>query len=198
MAKILLTSIGVNAPNFEKHFIQLINKDIKDVKIVLISESKSETVSIYYLGMDIKGFVDMGLKLENITIYSLNEKSNIDLSIYDVVFVCGGNTYHYLDKIKKLKLDKQIIMHVNNNKLYIGESAGSIIAGPNIITANTKGEESDSNDINLKDLTGLNLVDFIIIPHYIIDKENEIKKLQKTTKYKIIPLTDSEILVVDE
>lgn len=197
MAKLMLTSIGVNAPGFEKHFTQLVDKDLKDVKIVLISESKSETVSIYYLGMDIKSLFDMGLKLENIIIYSLKEDENIDLSIFDVIFVCGGNTFHYLDKIRTKGLDKQIIKHVKNNKLFIGESAGSIIACPSIITANLGGEAADSNDINLTDLNGLNLVDFIISPHYIIDEENQIKILQKETKHKIIPLTDSELIIIN-
>ena len=104
-----------------------------------------------------------------------------------MIYVCGGNTFYLLHKIKKIKFDEKIKNMVKKGIVYVGVSAGTIIAGPNIEISGL-----DENDIKLKDLTGLNLTDKIISPHYGINKEEIIENFEKENKKKVIRLKDNQ------
>jgi len=109
---------------------------------------------------------------------------------FDVIYFCGGNTFFILHKVRENGFDKVIERFVNEGKLYIGVSAGSIIMSPSIATS------SDENDIGIKDLTGLKLVDVLIAPHYNENKKSIIEDYRKKLSYEIVPLTDNQALVV--
>ena len=49
-------------------------------------------------------------------------------------------------------------------ELYIGSSAGSVLAGPDIDITRELDDPNEAS--NLKTTEGLKLVDFIILPHY--------------------------------
>src|SRR3989339_786796 len=93
-------------------------------------------------------------------------------------------------KIRESGFDKVIKKFVALGKLYFGVSAGSILVCPNIEIA----KPFDENDINLTDLTGLNLVDFVISPHYCLEDKSIIDDFKK--KYNVIPLTDNQALLI--
>lgn len=78
--------------------------------------------------------------------------------------------------------------------IYVGSSAGSIIAGPTVETA---GWISDENIVNLKDLSGMNLVSFAIAPH--IDETNINKTKTEAAKIgcAVAALNDRQAVVVD-
>ena len=77
----------------------------------------------------------------------------------------------------------------------MGVSAGSIITGLNIESAGWK--HADRNIVNLKDLTGLKLVPFVITPH--IDESNLdiIKQAVTKVNYPVIALTDKQAILVE-
>ena len=54
----------------------------------------------------------------------------------------------------------------------------------------------DENDVNLTDLTGLNLTDVIISPHYCEEEKPIIDKFKKKSQHKVVPLTDNQALLV--
>jgi dipeptidase E len=70
----------------------------------------------------------------------------------ETVFVGGGNTYALLDRIRE---------RVGEGLPYVGASAGSNVAGPNILTTN------DWNVVGLAAFDALGLVPFNINPHYL-------------------------------
>ena len=71
-------------------------------------------------------------------------------------------------------------------------SAGSILVCPNIDIASP----FDENDVNLTDLTGLNLTDVIVSPHYKDEEKTIIDNFKKKSQYEIVPLTDNQALLV--
>jgi dipeptidase E len=77
------------------------------------------------------------------------------------VFVGGGNSYLLLNRLTKAGLVKALREKVLGGMLYIGSSAGSNIAGPNILTTN------DWNVLGSADFRSLGLVPFNINPHYL-------------------------------
>jgi dipeptidase E len=69
-----------------------------------------------------------------------------------------------LQELKRTGADRLIIDEVNAGKLYIGESAGSIVTSPNIEYA--KGMDSEKEAPDLDNLDALGLVDFYTVPHH--------------------------------
>jgi dipeptidase E len=76
------------------------------------------------------------------------------------LFVGGGNTYHLLARLHASHLLEAIRVRVRHGMPYLGSSAGSNVAGPNILTTN------DWNVDGTARFEGLGLVPFNINPHY--------------------------------
>jgi dipeptidase E len=79
----------------------------------------------------------------------------------EAIFVGGGNTYALLDRLRRSGLLAAIRDRVRDGLPYIGTSAGSNIAGPNILTTN------DWNVVGLATFDALGLVPFNVNPHYL-------------------------------
>lgn len=119
---------------------------------------------------------------------------------FDIIYVCGGNTFRILQRLRDSRLDKYIINQVNAGAIYVGVSAGSIVVGPDIEIAGW-GSEGDKNDIDLTDLTGFGLTNVRVFPHFREHLRKEVdvyrKKLSENkSENKVVELTDSQALFV--
>lgn len=121
------------------------------------------------------------------------------LSSVDVILVAGGNTFYLLDQVKKSGFDSIVKKLIEKGVVYVGSSAGSILCCPTIEGA--KRFDSPADAPELTDYTGLNLVDFVIIPH--AHKEKYKERIQETTAelnskgLKVTTLTDNQAIIVD-
>jgi dipeptidase E len=82
------------------------------------------------------------------------------LARVDALFMGGGNTYALLARLEESCLLAAIRERVEAGMPYVGASAGSNVAGPNILTTN------DWNVVALRRFDALGLVPFNINPHY--------------------------------
>lgn len=110
----------------------------------------------------------LGLEVDVLEISTVShQKMEESLTKNDLIFVSGGNTFFLLQELRKTGADQILTDQVNNGKLYIGESAGAVVTCPDI------GYSAEIDSVErapeLKNYTGLNLVDFYIVPH--IDNE---------------------------
>ncbi|OUT15480.1 hypothetical protein B9N63_04130 [Campylobacter concisus] len=80
----------------------------------------------------------------------------------DIIYISGGNTFYLLSELRKSHAAQAIKDAVQAGKIYIGESAGAVVAAPDTRYATPM----DENSVNVSDFTGLNLVDFFIVPHF--------------------------------
>ena len=78
----------------------------------------------------------------------------------EALFVGGGNTYALLQRLQSSGLLDAVRDKVRAGLPYAGSSAGSNVAGPNILTTN------DWNVVGLSRFDALGLVPFKINPHY--------------------------------
>jgi dipeptidase E len=78
----------------------------------------------------------------------------------EAVFMGGGNTYALLKRLRASGLVEAIRQRVRAGLPYLGASAGSNVAGPNILTTN------DWNVVGVDRFDALGLVPFNINPHY--------------------------------
>lgn len=195
--KLLLTSAGFENPKIGKEFLRLIDKPVSEIGVLFIPTAARTDEELHYVEKSKEEILDLGIKKENIYVYNLDREINDnELEKINVIYVCGGNTFYLLYKIRESGFDKKIRGMVDKEIVYCGASAGSILVGPDIGIAG-KDKSWDKNDVGLKNLSGLNLTNHIISPHYVNDEEKVISEYEKETENKITRLTDKQALLVE-
>ncbi len=171
----------------------MVNKPASEIKIIFVPTASRTAGELKYIEKSKKELIGLGIKQDNIKILNLDRNvSYSDVAGFDVIYVCGGNTFYLLHKARESGFDKTIVRFVENGGIYVGVSAGSNLAGPNIEIASL----GDENDVGLKDFTGLNLIDAAICPHSDKKDKKKIDAFKRKARYKIIPLTDKQALLV--
>ncbi|MDO8583850.1 MAG: Type 1 glutamine amidotransferase-like domain-containing protein [bacterium] len=189
--KLLLTSDAFSTPAINQAFIGLLPKGAAGSSVLVVhSPAKNE-----YIKNSIAQLGDLGL---HVTAIDLDHLDNAPiLNVFDAIYICGGNTYEYLEKIRASTFDKTIQQFVSAGGIYVGVSAGSIIAGPTIDVAGI-GALPDDNAFDLKNTLGLHLTDYIISPHYTEDEEPHVQKFESHSLMKVTRLRDGQALLVKD
>lgn len=189
--KLLLTSTGLTNKKVENTFLKMLDKSIEKINVIFIPTASRSAEELKYVEESRQELIDLGIK--NIKTLDLNNKVDKNvLENIDIIYVCGGNTFYLLSKIRESGFDKII---QNYNGIYVGVSAGSIIVGPNIEVANLP--PADENNVNLLDTTGLNIVNFAIVPHYIKKDHAIIQKFRDKVNYEIIEISNNQAVLVE-
>lgn len=191
--KLLLTSAGLTDQRIVDEFVNIINDQMNQRVAVLHTIRQPE--DWLWLDQQKNELGDLGLEYDFINI-----SENVDLSKmgdYGVYYVTGGNTFYILDRLRKNDLDSFLAKAVKEGSLYVGLSAGSIIAGPDIEIAEY-GLEPDENDVGLKDLTGFGLVDFHIFPHYVDGEKEIVGNFRETRGEKVLEINDRQAALISD
>lgn len=141
----------------------------------------------------------------DLTAYDITGKSyeelERDLSKYEIMYVEGGNTAYLLQKAQQNNFGKYVTQRVGEGMIYIGCSAGSVIIGPDIISADRPGKTA--KDYGLTDTAGFGLVNFVVMPHWGDPTKNSAYldyKIPRAYKedYAYILLRDTQYVEVNE
>jgi peptidase E len=131
MKKMILTANGFNK-NIGKTFLDFVNKKSENIKAVFIPTAAIFAGAIEVLPKCIHDLLDLGILDKNIFVYDLHYKMEYkELSTYDAVYFCGGNTQYLLKRINDTGFNSSIKCFVENGGVYIGVSAGSIVTANN-------------------------------------------------------------------
>ncbi len=135
-------------------------------------------------------------------IYVDNSKENsVDevskLLTANILIITGGNTFKLLDNLRKSGLDKAIKEFANKNEFVLaGFSAGALVLTPTIEVCNLP--NYDKNEVGLKDLIGLGIVNFEVFPHYSEQEHKDLLIDYKTqAKNEIKEITNEDSIVLD-
>ncbi len=198
--KLFLTSAGL-PPETTEEFLKLLGKPPKETKVCFIptaSYAEHPKGDAPYADKDRQRLRELGFKA--ITELDLREENKESLKgklgNFDVIFVEGGNTFYLLKYIKESGLNEEIRQFLDKGGIYLGVSAGSYVVCPDISSAQWK-HADDQNTVRLKDLSGLNLVDFYISPHYVPEHEAIINGNKNKVSRPIYALTDLQAISVD-
>lgn len=191
--KLLLTSAGWEEnKEIGKELMKLVGMPMSKVKVFVVMTPDKHYKRNKYVMRALK----IGIPQKNVTFFQLDRKiKSGDLKEQDIIFVFGGNTFDYLDRIRKTGLDKEIRSFVDSRKVYVGFSAGSYVACPNIKHALWK--HADNNRLGLKNLKGLGLAPFIVVAHFEKKFKIAIEKSAKETKLPVFALTDKQAISVN-
>jgi dipeptidase E len=192
--KLLLTSTGLTNENIKNFFISQFDRlDNKTAGVITAGKTEEEQI---YIDESLKEMSDLNIKVMEVNIAKNDSFPN--LPEFDIYYVCGGNTFYILDRMRKTGIDKILVDSIKNGKFYLGVSAGSIIPGPDIEISGW-GEAGDSNDINLQDLTGFGLVPYLITPHYTEQEKADIESFKEKRKGDlVIKLTDDQAIFIED
>ncbi len=195
--KLLLTSAGLTTEAIKKEFVALLPKVPGECMALVVSFVQNEDEK-YFVDLNRKQLIEAGLG--NCLDFDLNQSSFNPkmLDEVEVVFVCGGNTFDILSRMRETGLADALVQPVRNEKLiYCGSSAGSIIAGPSIAIAGW-GSTADSNDIELKNLNGLNFTETAVYPHFEEILRPEVEQFINMVAYPVQELTNDMALLVND
>lgn len=201
MKTIILTSVA----SFVISDVIKRNKSLteKNNLVFINTPAEGEKGDKQWLTDDKKALEEAGFKVSEYTITSKNEAElRKDLASFDIVYVSGGNTFYFLEKAQEsgfINVVKDFVL--KDEKIYMGTSAGSIVAGPDIYPV--VGLDDASKAPNLKEYEGFDLVDFVIMPHWGSEnfKDRYMNTFMKTNynnKNKIIPLNDNQYVLVKD
>lgn len=176
----------------------------KNPKLIFINTaSEPEEGDKSWLEKDRQTLVDGGFEVTDYTITDKTEEQIKEtISPMDVIFVSGGNTFYLLEKAQQsnfIPLLRDFVF--NQGKIYIGSSAGSVFAGPDIEPVYELDDVTKSP--NIKGYEGARLVDFVVLPHWGSDKFKK-RYLNKrvennfNTKNKLILLTDNQYVKAED
>lgn len=160
MKKLFLVSLFQNVAGLLKSI-----EDVKGKTVTYIpTASKVEKLG-FFIRIGKWALRFSGMKVEELEISQADHQQiKATLAKNDIIFVAGGNTFFLLQELRRTGADQLIIDEVNQGKLYIGESAGAIVACPDIGYSSIMDDPAKATD--LTDYTGLGLVDFYVVPHY--------------------------------
>ncbi|MDP3980223.1 MAG: Type 1 glutamine amidotransferase-like domain-containing protein [Chlamydiota bacterium] len=189
---LLLTSTGLSSKNVYDKFKEI--TDLKEFKkVVIITTASSDKKNNQYAQLALSQFES--LRFTAIDFYDFEDDGLRDLSGYDVIYVCGGNTFKLMKFAKDMHFDREIESLLKRGGAYIGVSAGSLIIGPSIRTA--REIHSDVNEIGLTDFKGFHIVDLMIFPHYSPEFEEEIKTFEIKNSIRIERMTNSDAILIE-
>ncbi len=128
-------------------------------------------------------FEEIGIKAQTLTkrAYSVKEAFKNQILNSSAVYLCGGNTYEFLDFAKRIGLFETLRILEENSGIIAAESAGSIILSDDISTAAIPTSCPDENNIGLLTLSAMKRIPFHISPHFNPKDNNyktDIKELQ--------------------
>jgi len=193
---LLLTSAGMQ---MKDEIIKLLQKPAYDITVAFISTAAKPQENLGYLKKDWTIMKEeMGFNVQEIDIEGKRESEVMKLlELKDIIFVEGGNTFYLLKAMRACNFERIIRKLLKEGKVYIGASAGSMVAGRTIQTAGWK--DQDKNIAKLRNLKGLNLVPFDIFCHYQPEHAELIKQKmnnprRRAKRLKI--LTDDQAILV--
>lgn len=133
MKKILLTSAGFENPLVKDCFLKLLGKPPEDARALFIPTAAIDEGAIAMLPKCRNDLLNAGFLPEHITDFDLDRPmSTEELAGYDVVYFCGGSTKYLLERVKASGFDCPLDAALEQGLVYVGVSAGSIIAAENL------------------------------------------------------------------
>jgi len=162
MKRMFLSSSFYDASHFLKDFV---GENIEGKIVTFIPTASIVEEAVHYVESAKTAFEELGMIVEILDISKADKfEAEKILRKNDFIYVSGGNTFFLLQELKRSEIDQLMIELVNAGKLYIGESAGSIIMAPDI--EYVKYIDEMKKAAHLESTQGLNLIASYPVPHY--------------------------------
>lgn len=174
--------------------------DLRGKKVCFIPTASLVEKVTFYVKAGRKALEKQGLLVEDLDLSKAGkEEIHSALESCDIIYVSGGNTFYLMQELKRKVADLEIVKQVLDGKLYIGESAGSMICAKDI--AYVQEMDSVEKAPHLDSFAGLGLVDFYPVPHYNNFPFRKVAhKMVDSYKNSLVmlPLSNHEAVIVED
>lgn len=176
----------------------LIKEEIENKKVAFIPTASLREGYTGYVGSARKLFKKLGAIVTEIDI-STEAYSTIQ-SLFedaDVIYFTGGNSFFLIDQLRKTGTDELLKKELAKGKLMIGESAGAIVCAPSIQYIEQMDEKPE--DYSQEDDSGLNLIDFYVLPHYLTAPFKKVteKIMTEFSDLNLCPINNRQGILID-
>jgi len=197
MKNLFLASVARNTLN---KFIESLDCPPSKLKVAFIPTAGNILKDNWFVAEDRNKLIDLDFKVIDINLEGKTKNQlSEEMKGVDIIFVAGGNTFYLLQETRKSGFDEIVDSFVKKGGIYIGSSAGTLLAGPSIELAKDIDNQAEAPE--LKSFDGLGLVDFIVLPHCDVkefkDKIDQNLEKHKDYKYKIIKISDNQAVTVN-
>ena len=193
--KMLLVSMFQNVAKI----LLTVEPDLKSKTITYIPTASKVEKMGFFVKIGKWKLKRLGLIVDELEISTASFETIVNkLTKNDFIYVTGGNTFFLLQELRRTGADKVLVKEIKSGKLYIGESAGAIIVAPNIGYSTEMDHPEKAS--GLTDYTGLELIDFYVVPHYKNwemgkSAERIIEMYSKSLELKVI--NDNQAIFID-
>lgn len=183
----------------------------KNITANYLSKLSSKTITFIPTAGNVEpytGFIDegiamledLGYQLHLLDIAKIDESVSVqELERAACVCISGGNIFYLLQELKKKHLTALLARRIREGMFYIGESAGAIIASPDIEYTQIMDDKTVAPE--LTDYTALNVFDHSVLPH-LGEYPFETSSCETLQRYrnslKLIPLNNHEAVLVND
>jgi peptidase E len=183
MRKILLTSAGLETERILEVFQGLLENEPAKTRALFIPTAAIFPEAVIVLPECMNDLLKAGILSENIRVFDLHRNMEYsELSRYDVIYFTGGDTQYLLDRINNTGFNEPLNMFIDNGGVYVGVSAGSLIAANNL--PNSLKLINCTLDVHKAVGTKIGSIDASENPHIDLKDNNAILILDN--KYEII------------
>ncbi len=179
----------------------LLPDEPKNLSVAFVPTAADPYEDKEFVAVDRNKLVHMGFTVFDLDIKNkTREELEKNLEGVHAIAVAGGNTYYLLYHAQKSGFIDLVPKLIERGVIYIGSSAGSILACPTIEAARLFDPPSIVPD--LTNYAGMGLVDFLVIPHF--EKPRYLERMRKTVeewskkKFHIFPLTDLQAILIND
>ncbi len=168
--------------------------------VVFIPTASIPEKVTFYVGADKKTLGKFGMIIDELDVSSASyDEMTEKITGADYVFVDGGNTFFLLQELRRSGADKLIIDHINQGKVYIGASAGSMIVSKDIEYVKYMDKPDAAPNLD-GDFSALSLIDFYIVPHcsdFPFKKSAEKIIKEYSGSLNLYPISNNQAVIVD-
>lgn len=193
MGRILLLSLGLGA------IADFVGRPPDTVRVAFVPTAGDPFEDSSFVDRDRTLLQGLGYDVTDLDLKGQTQSTlKTALLDVDVLFIAGGNTFYLLRWARESGLDRVLPEALERGLLYVGASAGAIIAGPD---AEPVVELDDPQAApELSSYKGLGIVDIVVLPHfgdekYLATYEAIIQRYKDT--YTVIPLRNDQAIVVE-
>ncbi|MGE6628823.1 Type 1 glutamine amidotransferase-like domain-containing protein [Bacillus sp. NPDC077027] len=174
-------------------------ENLKGKRVTFIPTASVVEEVTHYVEAAKAVFHQLGMHIDILDIAKEPKERSIQtIKKNDLIYVSGGNTFYLLQELRKNKMDQVLSEEIQRGKLYIGESAGTIIMSPNIKYISLMDDEGKAPE--LASYQGLNEINSYPVPHvkneYLGNDAQQIVN-QYASELRLLPLTDQQVILVE-
>ncbi|MCR0611722.1 Type 1 glutamine amidotransferase-like domain-containing protein [[Clostridium] innocuum] len=176
----------------------LMKEEFEGKNVVFIPTASNNEGYTGYVGSARKLWKKLGSNITEIDIENANINDiNKSFNDADIIYFTGGNSFFLMNQLRKTGVDKLVKEQIELGKFFVGESAGAIICAPTI--SYIERMDAIPNDYCQSDHTGLSLIDFYILPHYLTApfKKCTEQIINEFSELDIYPINNSQAILIE-